>query len=132
MAVISKLNLNNKDITKYNNKPITNISFNNTDYHFASKAEVLDGICENSVNEPLIDLNIVGNSIQSDYTIIDYIKCTGVQVIDTGIKPDASTSIDITYSASDKTNSQYILGSRLTSSDLTIHYAANGNGGDAY
>lgn len=53
------------DITKYNNKTIKNIKFNGEDYHFAKKNEVTDGYCENAVNEPIIDMQVSGNSVQN-------------------------------------------------------------------
>lgn len=65
MAVISKLNLGDKDITKYNNEIISNINFNGVDYHFAKPNEVTNGVCDNAVNEPIIDLKISGNSTQN-------------------------------------------------------------------
>ena len=64
MAVISILRKNGKSITKAKNKTIKNISVNETNYHFANANEVADGVCENSVNEPLIDMQIQGNSSQ--------------------------------------------------------------------
>ena len=66
MAVISKLNLGDKDITKYNNEIISNIIFDGVDYHFAKPNEVTNGFCDNAVNEPIIDLKISGNSTQSN------------------------------------------------------------------
>lgn len=64
MAVISKLDLDGNNITKYNNVTISNINFNGTDYHFAEPNNVLDGVCNNAVSEPIIDMQIKGNSIQ--------------------------------------------------------------------
>lgn len=64
MAVISKLNENGKDITKYNNATISNINFNGADYHFAKPIQVENGICDDAVAEPLIDMQISGESIQ--------------------------------------------------------------------
>ena len=40
MAVISKLDFNGQDITRYNNATIKNINFNGVDYHFAKSNEV--------------------------------------------------------------------------------------------
>jgi hypothetical protein len=65
MAIISKLTENGKDITKFDNSTISNITIDGVDYHFAKPNEVVDGVCENAVNEPIIDMKIVGNSIQN-------------------------------------------------------------------
>lgn len=58
--------------TKYNNETIRQIYHDGTmiknlpagTYHFAKINQVVDGVCENAVNEPLIDMQIQGNSIQ--------------------------------------------------------------------
>lgn len=68
MAVISTLTENGKEITKYDNATISNIKVDGIDYHFAKANEVVDGICENAVNEPIINMQISGNSIQQTYT----------------------------------------------------------------
>ena len=52
------------DITKYNNATISNINFNDIDYHFAKQNEVIGGNCDNAVEEPIIDLKVSGNSVQ--------------------------------------------------------------------
>ena len=64
MAVISRLTENGKEITKYDNATISNIKVDGVDYHFAKVNEVVDGICENAVNEPIIDMKLSGNSMQ--------------------------------------------------------------------
>ena len=64
MAVISKLDYNAKNITKYNNAIISNINYGGVDYHFAKNTEVIGGYCDNAVEEPIIDLKISGNSVQ--------------------------------------------------------------------
>lgn len=51
------------DITKYNNATISNINLNGVDYHFAKQNEVY-AICDNAVEEPIIDMKISGNSQQ--------------------------------------------------------------------
>lgn len=66
MAVISKLNLNDKEITKYDNSIISNINLNGDDYHFAKEKELESVICREAVSEPLIDMQISGNSVQSN------------------------------------------------------------------
>lgn len=63
MAVLSKLEYKGKNITKYNNEIIRNIKYNGVDYHFANLKEV-NRVCQNSVNEPINDLRIKGESIQ--------------------------------------------------------------------
>lgn len=52
------------DITKYNNATISNINFNGVDYHFAKNTENIGGYCDNAVEEPIIDMQIKGNSVQ--------------------------------------------------------------------
>lgn len=52
------------DITQLNQKPISNITVNGVDYHFAKQSESADGVCKNAVEEPIIDLKIGGNSVQ--------------------------------------------------------------------
>ena len=68
MAVISVLRNNGKEITKARNSTLSNIKLDSVDYHFAKENEVNDGICENAVNEPIIDMQISGNSVQKTYT----------------------------------------------------------------
>lgn len=67
MAVISKLDYNGQDITRYNDQTISNINFNGVDYHFANESSatgVGTATCENAVNEPIIDMQISGQSFQ--------------------------------------------------------------------
>jgi hypothetical protein len=121
MAVISKLNLDGKDITKYNNASISNISIDGVNYHFADKSTTENGTCVDAVNEPLIDMQIQGNSIQQilpiEYQEVEYLENSGTQRIDVGLIPTNSTSIDMTYQSLAITGqSQYILGSRTNAS----------------
>lgn len=53
-----------KFVDSADNKVIDVINYNKTDYHFARENEVPDGVCENAVSEPIIDVQIKGNSIQ--------------------------------------------------------------------
>lgn len=71
MAVIDELIIieggESKGVDSADNKTIDVINgsyLNNVDYHFAKENQVADGVCENAVNEPLIDMQIQGNSIQ--------------------------------------------------------------------
>lgn len=52
------------EITQLNQKPISNITVNGVDYHFAKQSESTDGVCKHAVEEPIIDLKIGGNSVQ--------------------------------------------------------------------
>ena len=72
MAVIDELiiieNGESKIVDSADNKTIDVINgsyLNNVDYHFAKENEVLNGICENAVNEPIRDMQISGNSVQN-------------------------------------------------------------------
>lgn len=53
-----------RNITKLNNSTISNITLDGVDYHFAKQSDFVSSICENSVKEPIIDMQIQGNSIQ--------------------------------------------------------------------
>lgn len=76
MAVISEYIYKGLNITAYNNKPITHIYHDGTvfdglpqgDYHFAKENEVTDGVCDNAVAEPIIDMRVKGDSVQTTYT----------------------------------------------------------------
>lgn len=86
MAVVSKLIIDGENKTKENNSTIKNIHYQGEDYHFAKKNEVVDGICENAVNEPIIDLKVSGNSVQEVDTsnIWDGTYTTGTYYDNTG------------------------------------------------
>lgn len=75
MTVISKLDLDGQDILKYENSTIREIYHDGTiienlpagTYHFAKVNETTGievAICENSVNEPIVDMQISGKSFQ--------------------------------------------------------------------
>lgn len=68
MAVISELIIDGENITEHEYSTISTISVDNVDYNFAKPHEVLDGVCENAVNEPIINMWIKGNSSQQTYT----------------------------------------------------------------
>ena len=128
MAVISKLNKNGKDITKYNNATISNINLNGVDYHFAKPNQVTNGVCDNAVSEPLIDMQIYGNSTQhnrlpSEYHEVEYLQAKRGPYINTGFVPDSNTGIDLVFKSINYAQSQYILGVR----DTAINYAMNGS-----
>lgn len=53
-----------KFVDSADNKVIDVIKYNNTDYHFAKENEVTDGVCDNAVSEPIIDMRVSGNSVQ--------------------------------------------------------------------
>lgn len=119
------------NVTKYNNETIKNIKFNGVDYHFAKKSDAVNGTCENSVNEPIVDMQIQGNSKQVllplEYQEVEHLQNSGTQRIDVGLVPTNSTSITIIYqSLVVAGQSQYILGSREHASAV-IAYALNGS-----
>ena len=125
-----------KVVTRYNKSTISKITVDDVDYHFAKSNEVTNGVCENAVNEPIIDMNIKGNSIQrllpEEYQEVEYLENSGIQRIDTGLVPTSSTSIDITYqSMAVVGKSQYILGSRENASTV-VAYALNGSSTNNY
>lgn len=53
-----------KLVDSADNKVIDVINYNGVDYHFAKENEVTDGVCDNAVAEPIIDMQVMGNSIQ--------------------------------------------------------------------
>lgn len=75
----------------------------------------------------IANYKIEGNSIQGKlpeaYQELEYIQNNGEQFIDTGVIPNNSTGIDVTYKAIDYSKSQYIAGSRGSA----INYAVNGS-----
>ena len=73
MAVISELTYLGRNITKYNNTIISNITLDDVNYHFAKNTEVTDGKCSHAVEEPLIDMQIYG----SEKGVGDYDTDTG-------------------------------------------------------
>lgn len=101
MAVISILRKNGNSVTKAKNGVLSNININGVDYHFAKPNEV-DRVCENAVEEPIIDLKINGNSVQgklpSEYQQVEYIESTGTQYIDTDYIAKKNTKAELTLS----------------------------------
>lgn len=79
------------DITKYDNSPISNITLDGVDYHFAKSNEVENGTCENSVNEPIIDMQISGNTIQDGTPTLD----TPIEIQSVGVKTKNLVDIPI-------------------------------------
>lgn len=54
-----------KFVDSADNKVIDVINYNGVDYHFAKENEVTNGVCDNAVAEPIIDMQVMGNSIQN-------------------------------------------------------------------
>lgn len=63
--------------------------------------------------------------VSEDYQQIEYLQSSGNQYIDTGLQPTNTLSADIVYTDTSATGSNYVLGSRSTSSS-TIMYAISG------
>lgn len=57
-----------KNVDSADNKTIDVIRFNDGSYHFAKRNQVTNGVCENAVDEPIINMQVRGNSIQATYT----------------------------------------------------------------
>lgn len=68
MAVISVLRKDGNNIISARNSTLRNIKIDGVDYHFANSNEVSDGLAVNAVAEPIIDMQISGNSEQQTYT----------------------------------------------------------------
>lgn len=66
MAVISVLRKDGTNITKVRNGLLKKISAYGVDYHFAKDSEMESNKCYNAVNEPIRDMQIKGNSVQSN------------------------------------------------------------------
>lgn len=69
MAVIDELiiieNGESKVVDSAENGIIDEIEVDSNLYHFAKESEVVGGVCDNAVEEPIIDLKISGNSVQN-------------------------------------------------------------------
>lgn len=107
-----------------------------TEYEIFSGIGNQSRICENAVNEPIIDMQIKGNSKQvllpKEYQQVEFLTNSGTQRIDTGIIPTNNTSIDITYQSLTPTGtSQYIAGSRANA-NATLEYIINGSSSSTY
>lgn len=119
MAVISILRKNGNNTTKARQSVLKNIGINKTNYHFAKANEVVGGVCANAVNEPIIDMEIQGNSIQSllpsEYQAVEYIQSSGTQYIDTGVIPNQDTRVIVDFQLT-KLTSAFICGARESAS----------------
>ena len=101
-----------KFVDSANNRTIDVINYNGTDYHFAKESQDVDGVCENAVNEPIIDLSMTGNSVQSrlpeEYQQVEYIESTGEQTLSTEFidKPNTRIELDFVYTSIYKVNTE--------------------------
>ena len=106
-------------ITKYNNATISNINFNGADYHFAKSNQVADGVCDDAVEEPLIDMKIYGNSKQStlpsEYQQVEYIQTTGTQYIDSGVPLKCGLKILVDWKYQDSSSGNNYTGGHIGS-----------------
>ena len=105
MAVIDELIIieggERKSVDSAEDGIIDIINVEDVDYHFARESEVVDGVCENAVNEPIINMEIQGNSKQvllpSEYQEVEHLENNGTQRIDVGLVPTNNTSITMIY-----------------------------------
>lgn len=101
-----------KFVDSADNKIIDVINYNGTDYHFAKESQTVNGICENAVNEPIVDLSMTGVSIQSrlpeEYQQVEYIESTGQETLSTEYidKPDTRIELDFIYTSIYKVNTE--------------------------
>lgn len=69
MAVIDELVIIEKGESKIVDSAedgiIDEIEIDNNTFHFAKENEVTNGVCDNAVAEPIIDMQVMGNSIQN-------------------------------------------------------------------
>lgn len=114
MAVISELIIDGENKTSHENAPITEIVIDNNIsnelgipegvYHFAKSSESINNVCENAVEEPIIDLKISGNSIQegepTPETPVD-IESVGDKTVNLFNKNDTSSIVTNLYPNSD-------------------------------
>ena len=117
-------NGDSKSVDSADNKTIDLITIDGVDYHFAKENQVVDGVCDNAVNEPLIDMQIHGNSVQgrlpSEYQQVEYIQNDGTQgetqYIDTGVLASENNSFEVKAQlVNADTISQTVWGGRHTS-----------------
>lgn len=67
MAVISKLIIDGEDVLKHEDASISSIVVDGEEFNFAENTEAI-GTCENAVEEPIIDMQLSGNSVQQTYS----------------------------------------------------------------
>lgn len=119
---------NKKYVTKYNCQTISEIVHDGNiieglpagEYHFAKPNEITDGVCEDAVEEPIIDMQIKGNSIQSnlpeEYQEVEYIESTGTQYIDTGLLISDGYQVELKAQFTTKPNGEtWFLGNWIDS-----------------
>lgn len=115
MAIISRYYVDGKKISKYNNCIISNITIDNTDYKFANKHNLVgisSVVCDNSVNEPIYDMQIYGNSVQYGEptpetpikieSVGEYDEATGKYKIPVNISGKNLLNYGSAYAVSDK------------------------------
>ena len=72
--------------------------YGGADYHFARENEVTDGVCENAVSEPIIDLQVSGNSVYESVNLFDKNNVLSGFLPTSGAYPTTSSSHpDATY-----------------------------------
>lgn len=72
--------------------------YGGADYHFARENEVTDGVCDNAVAEPIIDMQISGNSVYESVNLFDKNNVLSGFLPTSGAYPTISSSHpDATY-----------------------------------
>ena len=129
MAVISKILLGDKDITRVSNSPISQIKLNNSGvtYNFAKKTTVTQGNCTNAVKEPIHNIKIYGNtitkSIPNTYTELESILCDGHQYINIDYIYNDLDEIECVFQKIGSSNeSMYLFGSSDVFRGFTDYY----------
>lgn len=126
------------DITNVQIEVGTNVTeyepFGGKDYHFAKETEVTNGSCEDAVEEPIIDMQISGNSVQNilpdEYQQVEYIEGTGTQYISIDYIASSITKAKGRFQITNIEKAGFIFGSRSPSTDLA--YTLNWGGGLPY
>ena len=100
------MNINTRDLdfVKFNGQEMAFVNFNNQTIYEAWKKLILNGVSPLTLpkckDTKLINYKIEGNSISKsrlpkEYQEVEYIESTGTQYIDTGVKPNQDTSVEL-------------------------------------
>lgn len=85
---------------------------------FAKIGYTTDGVCEDSLEEPIIDMHIKGNSVQrnlpSEYQQVEYLQSSGTQYIIIDYIASGITSTKAKFQITDISKASFLFGSRET------------------
>lgn len=116
----------NDYLTKYPEK------FNNSttwiDIEQQIEKGILTGEFDYNGNE-IIEIDANGQEIRhSEINFVEYIEGTGTQYIDTGIKPDSSTTFEMSIALNDISSTQAIMGARASLNEVAYDlFIVNGD-----